>query len=203
MDLTIQEKLKKVYTLVKSGATKGEQEAAKGALDKLLKKYNLEGIDLDSLDKTEYAYTYTTLMERSLLFGIFRVLINHDFQKDKFIKDKSNSKTLYITLQYSDWVTTDCAYEYFRRHMKAQWEKFCKPEIAKKRTAKTKKARREELMPLFFEKYIYMSGLYKEGDYTDIEASSLSKKEIDDRNKLDGIEGGQYNRQVTNGLMID
>ena len=131
----IRRKLAKIYELVKRG-TDGEQAAAQAALDRMLDKYGLdkEGVNLDALDKEHYAFTYTSDLEHWLLLRI----------KFIFIGDEGTGTgyrlhpRIILVLTYLDYVTVSCAYEYYRRHMKAEWKRLCAPELAKCRKAKDK-----------------------------------------------------------------
>lgn len=193
------EKLKKVYELVKRGSTEGERAAAEKALEKLLAKFNLKGVDLDSLDKEWYKLTYISELELSLLERLIRTMLN-EWPSDL---GRIGGKTLGIKLTYLDYITISSAYEYFRRHMKQQWIKFAAPHVARCRTAKTRNARRKELQGVFFSKYAIASNFYKPEELTTIDLNDLSKKERADRQRMQSVEGGTYNTQVTNGLYLE
>lgn len=194
-------KLKKVYALVKQGATEGERAAAEKALEKMLDKYNLTGVDLESLDKDWYYLTYTTDMEIWLLDRLFKTLLG------EYPADAGRlpyRKKIGAKLTYLDWITISSAYEYFRRHMKAQWVKYCAPNLKRCRTTKSRNARRKELQEVFFSKYAIASNMYRPAELTTVELSKLSKKEAADRIRLSQqVEGGKYNVQVTNGLLLE
>ncbi|HRO70900.1 MAG TPA: hypothetical protein PK951_10985, partial [Chitinophagaceae bacterium] len=111
-------------------------------------------------------------------------------------------KEVVSSLIYVDWITIECAFEYFRRHMKSQWRKVVEPELKRCRTTRTRNKKRNELNPIFFSNYIIASKLYKDGDVHEIDLTTVSKSEIQKRRLLAGVEGGEYSRQVTNGLLL-
>jgi hypothetical protein len=193
----VKEKLKKVYALVNGGATEGERAAAQKALDKILEKYNINAADLESIDKDWHLLTYTTEMEWMLIFRLARTVISKpDFSS------VPGKKRLGVLVTYFDWVTLSSAYEYFRRHMKAQWVKFCAPHVARCRTTKTRNAKRKQLQEIFFGKYVIASNLYQPEELTTVDLNKVSKQEREARMRLDGVEGGKYTTQVTNGLYL-
>lgn len=195
----LKSRLAKIYELVKRG-TDGEQAAAQRKLDAFIEKYNLQGIDLDSLDKEYYFFKYSTALELLLMSVLIRCLIDDQDALASARRQTRGVKQLKLQLRYLDYVTINCAYEYFRRHMKEQWNKLCAPELQKKRKTKTRNERREQLQELFFDNYIIKSGLYKPGDLSELKVNS--KKEYEDRMRLRNVEGGSYTTQVQTGLMI-
>ncbi|RKR83218.1 hypothetical protein BDD43_3420 [Mucilaginibacter gracilis] len=195
------EKLKKIYELVKRGSTEGERAAAEKALDKMLEKYNMKGVDLDSLDMDWYGLSYTTDLELSLMERLIKTMLG-DYPKD-IGRMQKGSKTIHMRVTYFDYITVSSAYEYFRRHMKLQWQKFAAPHVAKCRTTKTKNARRKQLQDVFFNKYAIASNFYKPEELQPVDWDSLPKKEQQDYIKLHKVEGGTYNVQVTNGLLLE
>ena len=199
----IKKKIAKIYELVKRG-TDGEQRAAKAALDKIISKYNLNGDDIDELIKTEYSFKYSWIIESWLVIQIVRVLTNvNDDKLQNVTRTVGMVKEVRISLSYTDYVIVSCAYEYFRRHMKAQFNKVCGPAINACRKAKTRKKKRIELEELFYEQYTIASGLYKNEWLQKIDDNELSDQEMKNRIMMAGIEGGSYNTQVQNGLMIE
>jgi hypothetical protein len=194
----LREKLSKIYELVKRG-TDGEQAAAQAALDRMLDKYGLEGIDLESLDRSDYRFTYISNLEADLLTALYRYFIDGDAR----IVQYTDIKRIQISLRYLDYVTLNCAYEYFRRHMKAQWNKTCAPDLAKCRKAKNRNKRRLELQEVFFSTYILASKLYKPHQVKDRDLESMSAAQLQNLMKVAGVEGGEYNRQVVGGLLLN
>ena len=159
MDENVKDKLAKVYALVNSGATEGERVAARKALDRILWTYNISNAELSSLDKKNYYFKYTTELEKSLLT---RLMYFFDIKEQGWIRTWDSEKRvrvkeLYIALTHLEWVTVESSYEYFRRHIKKEWNRVVVPEINKCRKANTKANRRKELEPIFFEKYIISS----------------------------------------------
>lgn len=200
MEQSIKDKIAKVYELVKRGVD-GEKEAAKKALDRILKKYNIRDVDFDTLNRREYRFKYATELEMQLLCQIHEYFL--DDSKFKAYRDLRGVRELVIELEYIDFVVVDSAYEYFRRHMKKEYNRLVLPEIKRCRTNKTKTKRRKELSGLFFSRYIIASKLYKEHQVEKIDLSKMSQKELLNRSKFMNVEGGQYNTQVTTGLYLE
>lgn len=197
----INDKLAKIYRLVQKGATEGEREAARKALERIMKKYNLNDSALNDLDFKEYIFKYTKQIELNLLERIMFIMVPNAIEQSAL---RSWKKEIVSKLQYLDWVTIECAYEYFRRHMRKQWNKLVLPELKKCRKVKTRNKRRKQLSDLFFNRYVIASKLYKEEELKKIDPNEISEREAKDRMRLaEGVEGGQYNKQVVGGLMLD
>ncbi len=196
----LKSKLSKIYALVKRGGSEGEKAAAQVALDKILSKYNLEGIDLDSLDKELYMLKYKTDLDQWLLKRILYILIEDTEALNTAKRRNQGVKEIHLHLRYMDYITVESSYEYFRRHMKTQWDKFCAPELAKCRKAKTKTKRREELKPPFFSRYCIESNLYKPEEIERVDSTSKRYQAL---SKLNDIEGGSYKTQLTSGLLLE
>jgi hypothetical protein len=195
MTQELKNRIAKIYELLKNGGTEGEKQAANLALDRILKKYDLEGINLETINQEEYEFTYTTEMELWLFQRVIRF-----FAQDFNSKMYKGQKRISVQLTYMDWVTVSCSYEYFRRHMKAQWNLVCADELKRKRKVKTKNERRKELQKLFFSRYVIASKLYQPHELVSKEVTA--KKEVRDNNMMDDVQGGAYNKQVVNGLQI-
>ena len=202
IDPKLKQKLAKVYELVKRG-TEGEKDAARKALDKMLAKYNLEGIDLESIDKSKYHFKYSTDMEVSLIARLAKTVLNDANCIDSAYRLTGSVKEVVLQLTYLDYITLTASYEYFRRHMKAQWIIFCAPHIRRCRTNKTRNKKRNELKDVFFSIYCQQSNLYKPHELEPIKWDDLSEREKKNYLHLENVEGGTYNRQVTNGLLLE
>lgn len=200
MNQTIKDKIAKVYELVKRGVD-GEKEAAKTALDRILKKYNIEDIDFETLNRREYRFKYATDLELQLLCQIHEYFLNDS--KFKAYRDLRGVRELVIELEYIDFVVVESAYEYFRRHMKKEYNRLVLTEVKRCRNTRTKTKRRKELSPMFFSRYVLASKLFKEHQVKKLDYDKMSLKEIQDRAKLMGVEGGQYSTQVTTGLYLE
>ncbi len=198
MTQEIKDKLAKVYELVNRGATEGERAAAKNALDKLMKKYNLSNEVLSSINLNKYQFTYTSNIEFKILVQIFKMHTTYEYSRIT-----KGFKCLYNHLSYIEYVTVNCMYEYYRRHSKVQWNKFCKPELAKCRKAKTKTIRRKELQEVFINNYIIASKLYQEQQLIEVDNSKTSKKKLVDGYHLRNVEGGVYNQQLVTNLLLE
>lgn len=196
------DRIAKVYALVKAGATDGEKQAAEKALHRLMKKFNVNPEELDNLHKSEIKLKYSTDLELWLISRLVQFLCS-----DKEAKGTrwigSGTKEVVFSLDYLDRVTLEASYEYFRRHMKAQWKVYCAPELKRCRKAKTRNRRRKELQSLFFNSYILASKLYEPKELKPLDLSKASAKELEARAKLRGVEGGQYRKQMNNGLLIE
>jgi len=191
-------KIQKIYALIERGATEGEKQAARKALERIVKVHNLDMKDIDPNALKLYSFTYATILETWLFMQIWRIFLEKN-NGQKISKDPSDRR-LYINVTYEDYVLMDCAYEYFRRHMKGQYNKIVIPELKKKRKSKTRAKRRKELSELFFLKYGQRSNLFLPGDLVDV--TITDQKEIQDREKMNGIEGGAFKKQVvTNNLL--
>ena len=199
MNQEIKEKLAKVYELVNRGVD-GEKEAAKAALDRIVKKYGLTDNDVANINKKAYSFKYSTNLELMLLHTLIRYFLDKEVRAHR---DTWKKREVVAQLEYVDYVTLECAYEYFRRHMKKQFNKICLPKIKRCRSSKTKNKRREQLQNLFFSSYVIASKLYKEGDLETVDASKMTEKEMRDRAALRNVEGGAYTQQMTTGLYLE
>ncbi|MEQ9426987.1 MAG: DUF2786 domain-containing protein [Cyclobacteriaceae bacterium] len=203
MNDEIKSRLAKIYELVKRGATEGERAAAKKALDRLMQKYNLDSVDLESIDRKAYWFKYVSKMEERLLIRLLYFFVEDSeaiFQAAS--KDTYGCRDIYFTLTYLDYVTLDSAYEYFRRHMKAQWQKLCAPELKKCRKTKTRNKKRKKLQAVFYERYIIASNLVDPKNLAKVDLTKMSLKEIEELLQFSDIEGGAYNRQVVTGNLL-
>lgn len=196
MDDIIKDKIAKISQLVQKGATEGERQAAKNALDRLMNKYNLDDSVLSSLEFKEYVFKYTKAIELQLLQQIMGIMVPHAIERSAI---SPWNKRVVSNLQYMDWITLECAYEYFRKHMRKEWNRIVLPELAKCKKNKTRNKRRAKLGELFFMKYCIASKLY-EGELTTVAVKG--RKNLADRLALTSVEGGQYNKQVVGGLLL-
>lgn len=199
MDNKTREKISKVYELVNRGVN-GEKQAAKKALDRLMKKYNLNQQDVEQIKMQEYRFKYSSQMEMALF-----VQLKSCFLKDidtPIYKDTNGIREMLITLEYLDYVVISSSYEYFRKHMRQQFNKFCLPKINRCKSSKTRNKRRKELQNIFLNQYIIASKLYKEEHLQKVK-KPLSEKELKDMRDLSSIEGGKYHTQMTTGLYLN
>lgn len=201
MENQLKDKISKIYELVKGGATDGEKAAATLALDKLLKKHNLTEEFIKTIHVKEYSFKYATKLDLDLFIQLHRYF----FEYKEFNASKSTvgGKTIYMSFEYLDWVLFSSAYEYFKRHMNAEFKKHCTPLVNKCRTTKSKNARRLKLQELFFSQYVIKSKIYNQKQIGKIDLSKLSEKERKDRERLEQIQGGSYAAQVTTGLYLE
>lgn len=203
MDNEIKDKLAKVKELVNRGATEGERAAAKKALEKLLKKYNLREDALNEIHLREYIFTYKNNLEVDLLgllvqyFKYNNLFVDAYRTNQKVKNDKVVAcKNIVIKCTYLQYVVLESSYEYFRRHMNKQYKLHCLPLINKCRKDKTKRKRRKELSDIFFSKYVIASNLVEKKYILTIDTSDLSKKEYNDNLMMSKVEGGNYKTQM-------
>lgn len=197
MNNEIKDKISKVLELVKRGEA-GEQDAAQKALERLMKKYNLSDEDLSKIKLKKYVFKYKTNLDKML----FMQLINYFFKEKHFKVYQNNyyGKELHIEMEYLDYVTLSCSYEYFRSHAAKQFKEFCLPHIKKCRTTKTKNAKRNELQEAFFSRYVIASKIYHPEHIKQVDYAGMSNRELQASHKraaiLGDVEGGQYHTQV-------
>ncbi|MBP4139648.1 hypothetical protein [Flavobacterium geliluteum] len=201
MNPSTKEKIAKIYELVKRGTTDGEKAAAEIALNKLLKKHNLSEEYLLTIHLTQYEFKYATQLDLDLF-----VQLHSFFFKEKEFNAKKTAftrKSIFIDLEYVDWILLSTAYEYFKRHMNSQFKKLCVPLIKKCRSAKTQNKRRKELQKEFFSRYVIKSKIYNQEQVQNVDLSTLSDKARADRERIEGIEGGSYHSQINTGLYLE
>ena len=201
MNPQIRQKLAKVYALVERGIA-GEKDAAKEALDRLIKKYNLDAAALDDLTKNEYRFKYSTDLELQLFCQLVEYFLDSSKHQNAY-RDLRGVREIVVKLEYLDFVLLSSAYEYFRRHMKKEYNRLVMPQLKKCRYTRTKTQRRKQLSPIFFSNYVIASKLYKEDQVRKLDVSEMTEKEKKDRARLDNVKGGQYNTQVTTGLYLE
>lgn len=195
------DKIAKIYELVKRGATEGEKQDAEIALNKLLKKYNLTDEFLETINLREYEFKYATQLDMDLF-----IQLHIFFFKDKEFNASRSTlgrKSIFISLEYVDYILLMTAYQYFKKHMNAQFRKFCLPMISRCRTTKSKNKRRADLQKQFFSQYVMKSKIYHENQVKKIDTSKLSDKEYNDRKRLQEIEGGSYHTPINTGLFLE
>lgn len=197
MNNIIKEKLAKVYELVKRGE-QGEKQAAEQALQRLLKKYNLSEDEIAKIHLKKYAFKYASELDKQLLFQLFNYFFENKYCK--FYQNTNTVKEINVEMEYLDWVQIETAYEYFKRHLNAQWRKLALPLIKRCKTTKGKNKRREELQEAFFTKYIIKSGIYRPNQ---IEKKKVSNKEFENLCLFSNVEGGVLKGQMTTGLYLE
>lgn len=201
----IRERLAKVYELVNRGDTEGEKQAAKLALERILKRYNLGEEVLKGIERKEYRFKYSSDLDQWLLIRLVQFYFdNAEELLNGALRHTYGKREISISLKYADWVTLECSYEYFRRHMKQQWNKTCAPIVARCRKAKTRNEKRKALQGTFFDQYVVKSKLYRDRkELSPIDFKNMSNSERSRYEALWGLEGGDFNKQMTSGLLLE
>jgi len=202
MTETLKDKVAKVYQLVNHGATEGERNAAKNILTQLLKKHNIDEAQLSSLLLNEYVFKYSTKQDLILLQQLMKLLVPTAFENSKrtnFYKGV-RGKFIVSRLTYSDFITLDCNYQYYRLHMTTEWKKICLPQINKYKKVASKVATRNVLLPLFINDYFIKSGLYLPETLKKV--TITNKKEIQHHELMKQVSGGKYHTQVATSLRL-
>lgn len=199
MDDSIKDKLAKVYALVQQG-TDGEKQAAKAALDRLMKKYNISEEYVKSMNVRFYKFTYSLELDKWLMSRLITYLLRKD--NVTAYLDTDRQRAIVLKLEYLDWVTLECAYDYFRKHMRGEYKRLVTPQLNRCRTARTKREKKKQLDDIFFSKYVIASKLYDENELKTVNWSDMTETERKQRTSLDGVQGGSYNTQVSTGLYL-
>jgi len=201
MDTNINNKIRKIYDLVLRGSTEGERQAAQSALDKMLKKYNLSEEHIKNISKQKYWFPFSRTIDKWLFYQIISVFVSEETQLLLgYSEGAKRSNIIGAQLEYEDWVTVSCAYEYFRPHMHKQYKATVLPELNKCRKQKTRAAKAAELERPFVNRYFIKSGLYKTGQLTSVK---MNKNQAQAERLLQDMEGGSFNRQLSNGLLLE
>jgi len=201
MNEDIRKKIAAIYELVKRGSD-GEKQAAKVALDRLMKKYNLDASDIESIELRVYCFKYSSNMDMYLLHTLVDYFLEVGAMKGAS-RSTRKVKEIHMKLNYGDYVTIDCAYHYFRRHMKKQWDLHCADQLKRMRSAKRIKQRRDNLQQVFFGQYVIKSKLYKDGDLLSVDFNTMTQQQVNDFKAMQVIEGGQYNKQMITGNLLE
>ncbi|MRI64214.1 hypothetical protein EDM00_09460 [Ornithobacterium rhinotracheale] len=198
MNELIKQKILKIYELAEKGVA-GERDAAKLALDRLMKKHNLTEEALSSLKLRRYTFKYASELDLNLFVQLMYYFFGEE--KYKIFKSTYGVKEISVKLEYLDFVQIETAYGYFKPHMNEQWRKTALPILKRYRNLKNKNNRRKELQKMFFEQYISKSGIYTQDQ---LKEADFSDKELNDYFLFNSeVEGGKYKKQVDRGLYIE
>ncbi len=156
---------------------------------------------LATLEQRTFKFKYSTMLEICLLERLIEIFLNGEVHEASY--GGWGVKEVNLTTTYVNYVVLSASYEYFRRHMKKEYNRIVMPELRRCRKAKTRNKRRAELSPIFFTKYAIQSKLYRPEELTKTDTSKMSDKEIQDRYKMMNLKGGEYKTQVTTGLYLD
>lgn len=197
-----------LYHLAERGATEGEKKAARKAMERLIVKYDIDNMNLDELHLQEYAFKYSSQLEHRLLVRLCIVIIEIDPHEHGVLRTWKEvdgnwiaCREIILKLSDLDYITLECAYEYFRRHMNKEWKRTALPILKRCRKAKTRNKKREQLQVEFFQQYCIVSKLYKDGELKKREIASAA--ELKRALLFNGIEGGEFKQQVGNGLYLE
>ncbi|WP_312083589.1 hypothetical protein [Epilithonimonas hominis] len=193
IDDKIRDRIEKIQALVTRGVD-GEQVAAKTQLDKLLKKYNINPAEVDEITKKQYFFKYATELDKQLFLQLM-----HFFFKDHQVElylHTYGKKEISAKLEYLDYITISCSYEYFKRHMSQEWKKFSADSLKRKRTTKTKNALRADLQGIFYSKYIEASKIYHPEQMKKKLPEEMTATELEYYHRLQQVQGGQYHSQL-------
>lgn len=206
MNQQIKNKLAKIQELINRGSTEGERKAAERAFNRIVKENNIDESKLNELHLNTYYFTYSTELEPRLIQFLIRffypslqledIARRTNYKKDEELGVITYTRAIKLLLSYEQYVTLSCSYEYFRRHMKKQYNKIVKPVIDRCRTNKTKKLKRNILIDDFFTAYIIASKLIDQKHVKEIPYSELSAQEKKNATLLADVEGGNYKTQV-------
>jgi hypothetical protein len=193
IDDKIRERIIKIQQLANRGFD-GEKDAADIALKKLLKKYNISPSQVEEITKKQYFFKYATELDIKL----FLQLLTYFFKDQNFeiYKHTAGKREISLRLQYLDYITISCSYEYFKRHMSHEWKKFSSNEIKRKRKIKTKNKLRADLQKVFYDQYIIRSGIFHPEQVYQLDVSEFSPAHHAYYDKIDKIKGGTYHKQV-------
>lgn len=198
MNDSVKDKIAKVLELVNRGKD-GEQLAAKNALQRLMKKYNIPQKELDKIYLKEYGFKYSTQLDMYLMLQLVEYFLGN--KNIEIYKETWGKREILIKLEYLDWVTIETAWGYFKPHMNKEWRKFAKGKLNRYRKQSNKNKRREQLQEVFFSQYILKSGIYHSEQV--VKRKSMSLKEFKDLCDAENIEGGNYKKQVDRGLYLE
>ncbi|MGQ2118508.1 transposase [Ornithobacterium rhinotracheale] len=120
MNELVKQKILKIYELAEKGVA-GEREAAKLALDRLMKKHNLTEEALSSLKLREYTFKYASELDLNLFVQLMYYFFGEE--KYKIFKNTYGVKEISVNLEHLDFVQIETAYGYFKPHMNEQWRK--------------------------------------------------------------------------------
>lgn len=203
MDNQLKKRLSKIYELVKRGATEGEREAAKKMLDKIVSKHNIDIDQFEDLNKEPRFFTYSSIIDMAILRAVVNTVVGKpELNENACIVSGIDKRVIGFHMMYEDYITCECAYEYFRKHANKQWLEISKPILSRCRKAKTRNKKRAQLRHFFLERYLIESKLIDEQHIISVSVSEMSDSEIENTMRMQGVEGGSYNPQITNGLLL-
>jgi hypothetical protein len=199
-------RLSKIYALVERGATEGEKQAAKNIFDKLLIKHGLTEDDVTEIVKKNYAFTFANYAEEILLVHLCAYVLNVwtcDVQRYAY---RNEQRKVYIrNLTKLEYIQIVAMYEYFRRHMKAEYKLVVKTTVDKalsmrgliKRNNKpytnSDVAReRKNTQGVFITKYLKASGISR----TKPDSETIQVSTMADHSSFEAIQGGKYHEQL-------
>lgn len=191
--------LKKLKHMAERGSEEGERKAAHQAMTRIIEKYGLDIEVEDITEEQQYRFKYSSKLENMLLARLLSLFTER--KTDDAFLDTHGVREIVIKLNREEYIKLEASYQYFRAHMRTQWNKVCMPLIKKKRKPKTKAKLRNELYIPFFTRYIIASKLDKglEFETREIQSQDEAKQVA----LMNGVKGGTYNTQLSNGLLLD
>jgi hypothetical protein len=208
------DRLSKIYALVERGSTEGEKQAAKNIFDKLMIKHGLTEDDVIEIVKKDYMFTFANYAEEILLVHLCAYVLNVwtcDVQRYSY---RHEQRKVYVrNLTKLEYIQIVAMYEYFRRHMKAEYKLVVKTTVDRalsmrgliKRNNKpytnADVAReRKNTQGVFISKYLKASGISR----TKPDSETRQVSTMADHSAFESIKGGKYHEQLmTETRMLD
>lgn len=210
----IRAKLAKIAELAERGATEGERQAARAAMDRVMKAAGIDPEKMGDPRRQNYRFTYATELDKTLLHHIKEALLDEaDAIQPLWRYRNAGKRFLEIQLSYSGYMTMLCAYDYFKADMRRKYNATLGKDFKKYRLTERQK---KKARTFFITRYIILSGLEKpkkpapeSGMPQDVlDALDKIKKGRQKPVKIDhddeialmltrGVEGGRYRTQLT------
>jgi len=185
----LREKLRRIAALAERGDTEGEREAARRAMDRVLKAAGIDPRKMGDPRKKVYRFKYGYERELCLLTSIKAFLASDEGRGADMYRGQYRKREIAMLLTYEDYITIHCAYEYFRRHMKAQHREHIEPHLHR-----LDKRHREIANNNFTVEYLNKSGLL---DWKKVKQTKTRNGAETDAIRLsEQVEGGKYHRQM-------
>lgn len=185
----IRAKLAKIAELAERGATEGERQAARAAMERVMKAAGIDPEKMGDPRKKHYRFSYAYERESILLQAVRAFHLSDEGKKCELYRGDYRKREIMMMLRYEDYITLHCAYEYFRAHMKAQHKKHIEPHFSR-----LTKAQRQTANMNFVVNYLRKSQML---DASRVVESKATKAEQEAIRLSQNIEGGKYRTQLT------